>query len=178
MRWTDLQQRQPRLGEIARDRLLGPGVLLVVTIRRDGTPRLSPVEPFQLDGDLWLSMLLGSRKAGDLLRDPRVLVHSVVTGPSGEEGELKLRGTADPVDDRAALQRYADAVSAALPWSPEVGRFHLFRVEIDQVTYLRYDNASGDQYLALWPSGRETVRRGTSATTLGADEDVRDVLVR
>jgi hypothetical protein len=68
-------------------------VLLVVTIRADGTPRLSPVEPFVLDGDLWLSMMLGSRKAADLVRDPRVLVHSIVTNRDGEEGEVKLRGT-------------------------------------------------------------------------------------
>jgi hypothetical protein len=45
-------------------------VLLVVTIRADGTPRLSPVEPFVLDGDLWLSMMLGARKVADLVRDP------------------------------------------------------------------------------------------------------------
>ena len=62
MRWVDVQQQQPRLGQVAQDRLITPGVLLVVTIRRDGTPRLSPVEPFVLDGELWLSMMLGSRK--------------------------------------------------------------------------------------------------------------------
>jgi pyridoxamine 5'-phosphate oxidase-like protein len=177
VRWDDLQERQPRLGAIAHERLITPGVLQVVTIRADGTPRLSPVEPFVLDGELWLSMMLGSRKAADLQRDPRVLVHSIVTGPSGEEGELKLRGVTREVTDEPTQRRYAEAVSEALPWSPEVGRFHLFAVDIHQVTYLRYDNASGDQYLVLWPPGRETVRRGTSATTVGEPEHIRDVLV-
>lgn len=177
MRWSELQARQPRLGEIARDRLLGPGVLLVVTIRKDGTPRLSPVEPFELDGELWLSMLLGSRKAADLQRDPRLLVHSTVTSPDGEQGEVKLRGTARAVDDVAAQQRYAAAVSEALPWSPELGRFHLFAVDVEQVTFVRYDNATGDQHLVVWPPGREVVRRGTSATTVGDPEDEHDVLV-
>jgi hypothetical protein len=176
MRWDDLLTGQPRLGEIAHDRLLAPGVLLVVTIRRDGTPRLSPVEPFVLDGDLWLSMMLGSRKAADLLRDPRVLVHSVVTSPDGEDGEVKLRGTARHEQGKEPQRRYADAVSEALPWSPEAGLFHLFAVDIDQVTFVRYDNATGDQYLVLWPPGRETVRRGTSATTVGEPEDSHDVL--
>jgi hypothetical protein len=177
MRWGDLQEQQPRLGAIAHRRLVGPGVLLVATVRRDGTPRLSPVEPFVLDGDLWLSMLLGSLKAADLLRDPRVLVHSVVTGPDGGEGELKLRGTAEEVTDELRQRRYAEAVAAALPWAPEVGQFHLFRVEVETVTYVRYDNASGDQYLVRWPAGTETVRRGTSATTLGAPEPSSGVLV-
>ncbi len=115
MRWVDVQQQQPRLGQLAQDLLIAPGVLLVVTIRRDGTPRLSPVEPFVLDGELWLSMMLGSRKAADLHRDPRVLVHSVITRPDGEEGEVKIRGTARSIDDMAAQQRYADAVTEVLP---------------------------------------------------------------
>jgi hypothetical protein len=50
MRWDDLLEQQPRLAAIATQRLVAPGVLLVVTIRADGTPRLSPVEPFVLDG--------------------------------------------------------------------------------------------------------------------------------
>jgi hypothetical protein len=177
MRWSEMQDQQPRLGALAHDRLVAPGVLLVATVRRDGTPRLSPVEPFVLDGDLWLSMLLGSLKAADLLRDPRVLVHSIVTGPDGGEGEMKVRGTAVDVPDEGLQRRYADAVAAALPWTPEVGRFHLFRVDVDDVTYVRYDNASGDQFVVRWPVGTETVRRGTSATTLGDPEPWSGLLV-
>src|SRR6478672_3252620 len=79
VRWQELCDRQPRLGELARQRLIEPGVLLVVTLRRDGTPRLSPVEPWLMDGELWLSMLWGSLKARDLHRDARILVHSIVT---------------------------------------------------------------------------------------------------
>jgi hypothetical protein len=49
---------QPHLaGELARERLIGPGVVLIGTVRRDGTPRISPVEPFMLEGELWLSMM-------------------------------------------------------------------------------------------------------------------------
>jgi hypothetical protein len=177
MKWSDLQVAQPRLGELAASRLLDPGVVLVVTLRRDGSARLSPVEPFVLDGDLWLSMMWGSTKVGDLLRDPRVLVHSIVTHPDGEAGELKVRGTARQEQDVSVQQRYADAVAEVLPWSPQVGRFHLFSVDIESVSYVRYDNATGDQHVALWPPGRETLRRGTSATTLGEAEDVHDVLV-
>ena len=38
--------------------------------------------------------------------------------------------------------------------------------------------ATGDQYLVLWPPGRETVRRSTSATSVGDPEDVHDLLDR
>src|SRR5262249_8184705 len=68
MRWHDLGERAPRVADLARERLIDPGVLLVATARRDGTPRVSAVEPLVLDGDLWLSMLWQSRKASDLQR--------------------------------------------------------------------------------------------------------------
>ena len=83
-------------------------MVLVATIRRDGTPRLSPVEPFVLDGDLWLSMMWQSTKARDLLRDPRILVHSVITSRDGAEGEVKLRGSARDEPDPAVQRRYAE----------------------------------------------------------------------
>jgi hypothetical protein len=177
MRWSDLVQRQPRLAELARARLIEPGVLLVVTIRRDGTPRLSPVEPLVLDGELLLSMMSGSLKAADLLCDPRVLVHSIVTNRDGDLGELKLRGRAEAVDDVDVQRRYADAATAELGWQAEVGRFHVFKVDIEDVSYLRYQQPSGDQYVVTWPPPREVVRRATSATSVGPPEPVQDVLV-
>jgi hypothetical protein len=174
--WTDLTLEQPRLAARARERLVDPGVLLVATIRADGTPRLSPVEPLVLDGWLLLSMLWKSRKARDLLRDPRVLLHNIVTSRDGGDGEVKVRGTAHPEDDAHAQRRYAEAASAELGWEPEVGRFHLFAVHLEHVTSIRYDAATGDQYVASWPPAREFVRRGTSATSLGDPEPVRDLL--
>lgn len=176
MRWADLEDRQPRLGKLARQRTLEQGVVLVVTIRRDGTPRLSPVEPFVLDGSLWLSMLWESRKAADLTRDPRILVHSIITNRDGGEGEVKIRGLARAEHDPAVQGRYAEAVAATLGWHPEPGRFHLFEVDIDNLTYIRFDDATGDQTVVRWPPPQEFIRRGTSATSLGAPEPLSDIL--
>jgi len=118
MRWSDIEHAQPRLAGLARERLIGPGVVLVATIRRDGTPRLSPVEPYVLDGDLWLSMMWQSAKAQDLLRDPRILVHGAIASRDGAAGELKIRGTARSEHDQPIQRRYADAVAADLGWNP------------------------------------------------------------
>ena len=114
MHWSDLEQAQPRLAGLARERLIDLGVVLVATIRRDGTPRLSPVEPYVLDGDLWLSMMWQSAKARDLLRDPRILVHGVITSRDGSEGELKVRGTARAEHD--PLTRSFWAARLRLAW--------------------------------------------------------------
>jgi hypothetical protein len=94
-------------------------VVLVGTIRRDGTPRISPVEPWLMDGELWLSMMWRSAKACDLLRDQRILVHNAVSNRNGEDGEFKLRGTARAEADLAVQRRYADEVARALGWNPE-----------------------------------------------------------
>ncbi len=177
MRWQELLERQPRLAEVAAARLIEPGVVLVVTLRRDGSARLSPVEPFVMEGELWLSMMWQSWKARDLHRDPRVLVHSIVTHRDGAEGELKVRGTARADDDLARHRRYARGVADALGWEPEPGRFHLFAVDIAEVTFIRYDDATGDQFVASWPPAREFVRRGATATSLGEPEATTDLLV-
>jgi hypothetical protein len=59
-------------------------------------------------------------------------------------------------------------VAADLGWNPTPGRFHVFAVDIAQVTCISYDPAgSGDQTVAMWPEGREFIRRGTSATNVG-----------
>jgi hypothetical protein len=177
MRWSELDERQPRLAEAGRRRLIDAGVVLVVTIRRDGTPRLSPVEPFLMNGDLWLSMMPTSTKVRDLERDPRVLVHSVITNRDGGAGEYKIRGTARGENSLDVQQRYAAAVSQALGWHPIPGQFRLFAVQINDITLVRYDDATGDQFVTRWPDGGEFVRRGTSATTLGSPEPHHDLLV-
>src|SRR6266511_2589527 len=114
MRWADLEMQQPRLAELGRRKLGAARVVLVVTIRRDGSPRLSPVEPLFWEGDLWLSMGWGSRKARDLLRDSRILVHSIVTAREGTDGEYKLRGRAIPELDSGIQERFGRAVAVLL----------------------------------------------------------------
>jgi hypothetical protein len=176
MHWSDIEHAQHRLARLGYQRLIEPGVVLVATIRKDGTARLSAVEPLVMDGDLWLSMMQGSAKARDLLRDPRVLVHSIVTSREGAAGEFKVRGTARAEDDPVVQRRYADTVTRSLGWSPTPGRFHLFAVDISQVSFISYETATGDQHVAMWPPGREFIRRATSATSVGDPEPVSDLL--
>jgi Pyridoxamine 5'-phosphate oxidase len=178
MRWSDFEKSEPRLAELGRVRLCEPGVVLVGTIRRDGSPRLSPVEPLLWNGELWLSMGWRTRKAADLQLDPRLLVHSIVTGRDGTAGEYKVRGRAVAEDDPAVHRAYAETVQSQLGWQPEPGRFHLFRVDVDDVTFIRWDSATNDQYVSRWPSRVEFVRRGTSATSLGDPELIEELLVR
>jgi hypothetical protein len=176
VRWADVEAQQPRLAVLGRQRLGGPGVVLVGTLRKDGTPRISPVEPFFWRGDLWLPMLFDSLKARDLTGDPRVLVHNIVTSRDGTtDGEFMLRGRAELEVDARLNEEIASAIAAELPWQPEAGKFHLFRVDVDQVASIRWGDHN-DQYLTRWPPGHEQVRRGTSATSVGDPEPWSELL--
>ncbi len=168
-RWDEFEASAPQLAVLARERLLQPGVVLVGTILGDGSVRISPVEPMLGSGELWLGMMWQSRKALDLLRDSRILVHSIVTNRDGEEGEFKVRGVAEPVEEPALRVGYIDAVEAALDWRPEDAYLHLFRVSIEDVTFIRFEE--GDQRVVRWPEGKHVIRRITSPTSVGEPED-------
>jgi len=90
--WADLRAADPELAAIGAERLLGPGLVMVGTRRANGWARLSPVEPLEVDGVLYLGMIWQSYKALDLLRDPKVSIQSVVTRADGIEGDVKLYG--------------------------------------------------------------------------------------
>jgi hypothetical protein len=176
MRWSHIAARQPSLGAVAHDKLIRPGVLLVGTTRRDGTARISGIEPLVMDGGLWLSMMRGSTKAADLRRDSRILVHSVVADPN-PDGEIMIRGTARLEADPRVQGRYSAAVVAAdLGWEPEVGEFALFEVEVTDVTYIGYAD-DGAQHVVRWPADVEYLRPCLTATSLGPPEPVRRLLV-
>ncbi len=147
VQWGEFEAHAARLAAVGRRMLGEPGVVLVVTIRRDGTPRLSPVEPLFWEDDLWLSMGWGTRKAEDLARDARLLVHSIVTSRDGTGGEFKLRGRAVAEDTSEIHHAYAAVVATQLGWEPEPGRLHLWRVDIGDVTFIRWDDTSNDQYV-------------------------------
>ena len=137
-------------------------------VRADGTPRLSPVEPFVLDGDLWLSMMLGSLQGGRPgARPPRPRAqHRDRTRRRRGRGQAARHGSPD-TSTRPCSGATPIAVSEALPWSPEVGKFHLFSVDIEQVTLSATTVRPATSTSSSGLRARETVRRGTSATSLG-----------
>jgi hypothetical protein len=94
-----------------------------------------------------MGMTAGSRKAADLLRDPRLVVHSTVTRWEADEGDVKLYGTAQPVTDRGPRGALFRVMTEAHGWSDlpplaEDPGYHVFRVTIDRAAYVRFDGSS------------------------------------
>ena len=133
--WDVLAERDPELAALGLDRFERTGLALVGTLRKNGWPRISPVEPVIAEGQLYLGMMWQSVKALDLLRDPRCTVHSTVSDRSGIEGEFKVYGRAVDVTDRAERDRFAEALFEKIGWRPEEPDYHLFSVDIQSAAW-------------------------------------------
>ena len=168
MNWSKFAEAAPDLARWGEERMKATGLALVGTVRKDGAPRISPVEPLIVDGQLYLGMMWRSRKALDLLRDPRCLVQTTVRDREDRVGELKLRGHAVDVQDPAAIERYCQALQQAIDWRPD-GQFHLFALEIESAAFIKYLE-NGDQQLIEWRPGspaQERVRHWTGSGYAG-----------
>jgi Pyridoxamine 5'-phosphate oxidase len=149
MRWIGFETGVPELGRVARSLIEGPGFVYAGTVRRDGGPRISPVEARIVRGHLMLVMIAASQKARDLGRDPRVTLQSPVPDAQDPGAELKLRGRVIDVDEmqRAAT---AEAVEAASGWRPEPS-WRFLAVDVEAVAVLVWEQ--GDMVLHRWNAG-------------------------
>jgi len=139
MRWDEFAREAPDLAKLGAERFEKAGLSLVGTLRADGSPRISPVEPQFADGELMLGMMWQSRKALDLLRDPRLVVHSVVSDREGTEGDFKIYGRALDVSEPERRSSYADALEARIDWRPPEP-YHLFAVDIETAAFVVFGN--------------------------------------
>ncbi|MEX2229165.1 MAG: pyridoxamine 5'-phosphate oxidase family protein [Dehalococcoidia bacterium] len=137
MKWGTFAASAPALAAAGRERLERTGLVMLGTLRRDGSPRVTPIEYFIFEGEFTLSGMWRSVKLLDLLRDPRCAVHSTTSAKDGTEGDFKLYGRALPVDDEATRERWGVALLAATGWRP-TGRFHLFRLDITAAAFVQF----------------------------------------
>jgi hypothetical protein len=147
--WQDMELGAPEIARPGTERITAARVALLGTVRRDGSPRISPIEPYLARGQLLVGAIAWSRKAGDLLRDPRYVLHSAVTGPDSGEGELKLRGSAVAAGDDL---RRATAEAWWSAWAPD--KAIVFLLHIDQAAFIEWDIEQGLMTVHRWsPEG-------------------------
>lgn len=142
--WAQFQAAAPDLAAKGEERFDASGLVLLGTLRKDGRPRISPVEPVITDGRLYLGMMWQSTKALDLLRDPRCVVHNTVSDRMGTDGEFKLYGRAEPVHDADDRERYCQALFAKIEWRPEGDEWHLFAIDIDEAVFQQFGAAEAE----------------------------------
>jgi hypothetical protein len=146
--WRDVELGAPEIARQGVARLHAARVALLGTLRRDGSPRISPIEPFIAGGQLLIGAMAWSAKAGDLRRDPRYVLHSAVTGPDTGEGELKLYG---PAAQAGQDLRAAAADAWWLAWAPE--KAVVFTLHISQAIFVGWDIKRGLMTVHRWSPG-------------------------
>ncbi|MDO8615802.1 MAG: pyridoxamine 5'-phosphate oxidase family protein [Dehalococcoidia bacterium] len=164
MHWSEFCGAAPELSRLAEGRFAATGLALLGTVTASGEARISPLEPVIADGRLYLGMMWQSKKALDLLRDGRCLVHSVVADKDGSEGEVKLRGRVAEVTDAGERDRFAEASFQKTDFRPPEP-YHLFALDIERASFVKY-SGEGHQTVMRWRVGaaeKTKVRRWTGA---------------
>ncbi len=106
--WSELKKQAPRITAIFERRHAATGNLcMLATLRKDGFPRISPLEPRMFEGELWLVGMPGTTKFLDLGRDPRFCLHTATVDTHVRCGDAKLWGIVHDVPDAQLQQRFA-----------------------------------------------------------------------
>lgn len=154
--WNEVEKAVPELAEAVRSRFEATGLGLLATLRRDGAPRITGVEPGFSRGEVWLGMMDGSRKALDLRRDPRLALHSATADKEVKDGDARITGQAVELsEDDPQRKVFLDDLRAGGDWAPE-GPFHLFRIDVSELAFVHPE--SDKLVIRSWREGGEERR--------------------
>lgn len=141
--WADVQSSAPELADTVGRTFAIRKHATMATIQRDGAPRISGTEvDFAADGEIYLGMMPGARRAADLRRDPRVAIHcptedAPTDDPAGWLGDGKIAARAVEVES------------------------HRFRLDIERVVLTKVAQGGQELEVSTWRrTGRvDVVRR-------------------
>jgi Pyridoxamine 5'-phosphate oxidase len=152
-RWEEVESEAPELANAARAFLDARVHKVLATLRQDGSPRLSGIEASFRQGDLWFGGMWQSKKALDLLRDPRFALHSGSVDPPEWKGDAKVAGRAADTDPATAPSLAEPDGEGAPP-----GPYHLFRAEVIEVVLTRLGEPADHLVIEFWREGRGVQR--------------------
>lgn len=147
--WKAVEAAEPELAASVRAAFDQGKHKTVATLRADGSPRISGIEVEFADGELTFGSMLGSRKSADLVRDPRLALHSPsVDPPEGApgswRGDAKISGRAVPTGSVTG---------------PPAG--DAFRVDIEEVVRIGLNETADRLVIQVWrpESGLRVISR-------------------
>ena len=147
--WLDIEQRAPHIAQAGRARLDQARVALLGTLRPDGSPRISPVEPYFTRGQLMFGAMAWSGKAQDLRRDPRCVLHSTISEPDAgrrrQAVEFQLGLAGDPLREACQDAWWLRQPPAAAD---------VFLLEVTEAVLIEWDLERGQMTSTHWSPGR------------------------
>ena len=153
--WEELERAAPEIAAHGRKLIERFQFVLVGTLTRDGSPRITPVEAYIVDGHLLANMIPRSLKALDLLRDPRVYVHAPVTAKEGSP-EFKLGGEADVLTNATLRSKLDDLFWEMIEFRPAPDS-HYFEFLAERAAWVTYDGKG--QTSIRWRADAEGEKR-------------------
>ncbi|MEA3216512.1 MAG: hypothetical protein QOJ19_2668 [Acidimicrobiia bacterium] len=168
--FANFELSAPDIARFVRARFETTGLSIRATLRADGSPRLSPIEPSILQGQLYVGMMPGSMKARDLQRDGRVALLTTLSDKLDMSGEGKLFGEAVELTDPDDIHRVLSAAAAGTDYDAEAfAGSHVFEVGI---TGAAWQHVEGDTWVTVsWRVGGPVRRRQRQGPT-GSPVDV------
>jgi hypothetical protein len=152
--WDEFTEAAPGIAAVFTRRHAAAGKLcMLATLRSDGYPRISPMEPRVFEGRLWLVGMPGTTKFLDLARDPRFCLHTATVDTQVSDGDAKLFGVVRDVPDRALHQRFAEELFAEIGLDLRGSEFdHFYEADVTGASSVEY--TGGHLYVTVWKPGQ------------------------
>jgi hypothetical protein len=107
LEWGEFAVEAPEIAGVFERRHTATGNLcMLATLRADGYPRISPLEPRIFEERLVMVGMPGTTKFVDLGRDPRFCLHTATVDTQVKEGDAKVWGVVENVQDREFHARF------------------------------------------------------------------------
>jgi hypothetical protein len=152
--WHEFTQAAPRIAAIFTRRHIATGHLcMLATLRSDGFPRISPIEPRVFEDQLWLVGMPDTTKSRDLARDPRFCLHTATVDTEVIDGDAKLWGVVNDVQDEALHQRFAAALFDETGFDLRGERFDHFYAA-DVIGASAVEVGDGNMDITIWKPGQ------------------------
>lgn len=174
--FSELEATAPAVAAPIRERLAAAGLALLGTIRKDGSPRISPVEVSFQEGGLYFGSMPQALKARDLQRDPRFVLLTAIADKEDIAGEGKLFGQAveitDPAEMMRLLSKALEGVEGAADMTvDDFAGSQMFELRISAASWQKV--IDDDFTTTSWREGAPVRYRRRSGPS-GLPEDVAD----
>jgi hypothetical protein len=152
--WKEFAEEAPRIAEVFVRRHAATGNLcFLATLRSDGSPRISPMEPRIFEGRLVLVGMPNTLKFRDLAHDPRFELHTATVDTQVGDGDAKLWGEARNVQDRDLHERFAEDLFAESGLDLRGQRFDPFYVaDLEGASSVEFRD--GQLTITIWKPGQ------------------------
>ena len=152
--WGEIETAEPEFVARVRERLDAGLHKTIATLRADGAPRISGIETFFAEGELWFGSMPGRARRSTCSATRATRCTAPRRRPGGWLGEAKFAGRAEEIlePERRLRDLPHPRCGAAGPDA------QLFRADIDEMVLIGLNEAGDRLVIEHWHEGRGVQR--------------------